>query len=298
MGLILRKSISVVLLTTAVAFHISGQEGIYHYGPNARPVEHIHEAVTITEVKRRSENRYIIRTQHLIQEKWVQVKKERIRIERDQSQVIQTSSDRFFPKRIYRKIERTGPDEYHFAESTSNATLRTGTSTRLLPLHLEGKVTEYHPNNTVKSVSTYRNNQLVSNKNWLPDGTRYIDSIFYSADREPEYQMGDEFFKAFLLSQLTKSTIDFTQIEDQVVVGWVVMETGYIDGVITLKGKSRRLNEYLVSTISALPGTWQPAMLDGSPVRYFMSIPLNFMHREARFQEVDFSAGVLHYNTY
>ena len=36
-----------------------------------------------------------------------------------------------------------------------------------------------------------------------------------------------------------------------------------------------------------LPGEWQPAELNGVPVRYFMTIPLNFMHREASFQDID-----------
>jgi hypothetical protein len=40
-----------------------------------------------------------------------------------------------------------------------------------------------------------------------------------------------------------------------VVIGWVVLETGKLDGVIFLQGKSRQLNELLVNAISELPGS-------------------------------------------
>jgi len=39
-------------------------------------------------------------------------------------------------------------------------------------------------------------------------------------------------------------------------------------------------------------------MLNGSPVRYFMTIPLNFRQNDASFQNVDLYGGYLHYNRY
>jgi hypothetical protein len=196
-------------------------------------------------------------------------------------------------------MEKLGPGAYLFKESTLNGEIRNGTSTVFLPLHLEGNVVEYHPNREMKSKSVYHDNQLISNENWLSDGTKYIDSVFYSVDQEPEYQLGDDFFKSYLIKSLEKSKIDMTQIEDLVVLGWVVMETGELARPITLAGKSRQLNEFLVKTITELPGYWTPALLDGVPVRYFMSIPLNFIHREANFQEIELTpGGVMHYNKY
>lgn len=191
-----------------------------------------------------------------------------------------------------------GPGLYEFEESTLKSKVRSGTSSKYLPLHLEGTVTEYHPNGNVKSVSEFNDNQLVSNQNWLSDGTPYLDSIFYSADLEPEFKLGNDFFRSYLIQQIGKSKLDLSQIEDVVVIGWVVMETGNIEGTLALQGKSRQLNQYLVKTIAELPGEWQPAELNGIPVRYFMSIPLNFLHNEANFQEVELSSGMLHYNRY
>ena len=288
----------IILLCVIPVIHLPGQEEVYHYGANTKPVDQIDEAIRYEEVIRKSDKKYVIRTHHKVNQKWVQVKKEKIKIQMDGSQTVYYNTGSIFPKRLYREMNKIGPGEYLFKESTLNSLVRTGTSSRALPLHLEGLVTEYHPNGELKSKSVFRNNQLLSNENWLPDGSKYIDSIFYSVDHEPEYQMGDNFFKSFLIQKLAASKIDLTQIEDQVVIGWVVMETGEIDGVIALKGKLRQLNQFLVNTIMELPGTWQPAVLEGTQVRYFMSIPLNFIHKEVNFQELELSSGTLHYNKY
>lgn len=294
----MKHIIWLCLAAIALSLEVTGQEGTYYYGPNSKPVENQEEAITIQQVKKRSEKKFVIETTRRVEEKWVKAQKEKIRIQGNGIQKLMIRTDGLFPKKIYREMEAMGPGNYLFRETTINSLVRSGGSSTFIPLHLEGSVTEYHPNGEKKSISVYRDNQLVSNQNWLPDGTRYIDSIFYSVDQEPEYQMGDEFFKSFLIKKISDSKLDLTQIEDQVVIGWVVMESGEIDGVIALKGKAPQLNQLLVSTITELPGYWTPAILDGARVRYFMSIPLNFLQREINFQEVEFSSGVMHYNRY
>lgn len=277
---------------------VHGQEGMYFYGTNSRPVSNREEAVLLKEVEKRSADTYIMKTRRKEGNAWERVSREKIRIGPDGTQLIRYRAESFFPTRIIRKMERQGSGSFQFSEYIRELLVREGTSASALPLHLDGTVREYHPNGKLKTVAEYRDNQLVSNQNWLPDGSPYIDSFYYSVDREPEYQMGDDFFKNFLLQKLRTSGIDLTQIQDRVVIGWVVMETGEIDGVIALEGRVRQLNNYLVQVIKELPGTWEPALLKGKPVRYFMSIPLNFTSREANFQEVDLSTGRLHYSKY
>lgn len=287
------------LILTLLLSHSLAQPQLYYYGVNSRPVNSMAEAITYEEVIQRSDTKYIIKTYQLLQGHWKQVKKEKISVTGDFTQTIKYYADTWFPKKIYREYEELGPEEYLFKEFTTSSLIRTGTSTSYLPLHLEGLLTQYHPNGELKSNSLYSDNQLVSNENWLSNGSKYIDTIFYSVDEEPEYQMGDDFFKSFLIRKLEESKIDLTQIQDEVIIGWVVMLDGTLDGIITTKGKSRQLNEFLVHTISELPGTWTTARLNGSPVRFYMSIPLNFMQREASFQEIDLTpGGVMHYNKY
>jgi hypothetical protein len=275
-----------------------GQEGVYYYGSNTKPVDVPEEAIEYKEITKRSQWKYGIKSFQLIEDQWKLVLREKVKIHSDGSQMIRFWTDGFFPKKITREMEETGPGIYYFRESSLGGLIRTGTTSSKLPLHLVGTVTAYHSNGKKKSISEYSDNQLLYNENWLPDGSKYIDSIFFSVDKEPEYRMGNSFFRSYLIQQLANSKLDLSQIEDLVVIGWVVMENGEIDGVISLQGKSRELNRILVNAIKELPGKWQPAHLEGKPVRFFMSIPLNIMHQEARFQSVEFSGGVMHYNRY
>jgi hypothetical protein len=292
------RLIAIILLGTVLLAGMRGQE-VFYYGVNSRSVTDEADAQVKKEVKTRSDSRYTIRTFNKVNDNWRPVSREKIRSLGNDEILIRYYANSYFPKKkFYREIRQTSPGMFQFEESTVHLPVRTGYSSRYLPLHLEGEVTEYHRNGELKSKSLYRDNQLISNENWLPDGAKYIDSIFYSADVEPEYQMGDGFFKSYLLQSLTESKIDLTQIEDQVVIGWVVMETGELDGVIALQGKAPQLNEFLVKTIAGLPGYWIPAKLEGKTVRYFMSIPLNFVQRDVKFQEIEFSGGYMHYNRY
>ncbi len=282
-----------LLLVTGLA------QEVFYYAANGRPVDSEEGAVLIKQVREKSGELYVIRESHRSGKSWTRGVKQKVRI-RDQGSmlILLHHPDKLLPKRIYREIEETAPGTFLFSDGTLNQVVRKGTSSRKLPLHLEGKVTEYHPNGEVKSISTYRDNQLVTNENWLPDGSRYIDSIFYSADIEPEYLMGPEFFNNYLLQRIAGSKIDLSQIEDEVVIGWVIMETGHLTGVIALEGKIRKFNQFLVDLITELPGEWEPARLNGAPVRYFMSIPLNFENRSTNFQEVELSSGMMHYSKY
>jgi len=291
------RTLLVILMAISPVLHSSGQD-IYYYGANTRPLDTEQEAVFVTEVERKSEKRYVIHKRIRVNESWIDVERQKIRIDSDGSIRIRIKGERLFPQTIHREITVSQPGLYYFEETDHGSKIRTGSSSSYLPLQLEGLVTEYHPNGREKTVSFYHNNQLQSNRNWLPDGNPYIDSIFYSADQEPVYQPGVANFNSFLLVELGKSGINLNEYDDDIVIAWVVMETGVINGAIALKGKSLTMNELLCDIISRTPGEWEPAILNGEPVRYFMSIPLNITHNDVKFQELEYTWGVLHYNKY
>ena len=271
---------------------------LFYYSVNSRPVDQIEEALTLKEVDDKSDRKVVITTREKREDRWIVVSKEKIRALNGDEWKIHYKAERLFASKFYRQYRETEPGHFFFSEYTPSSTIRSGVTTGRFPIHLEGTVTEYWPNGEVKSISEYRNNQLVSNQNWLEDGTPYIDSVFYSADQEPEYEYGPEFFRKYIMQQINRSEWDLSQIQDKVVIGWVVMETGNLEGAIALEGKSRQLNQFLANVISNMPGAWQPARLNGVPVRYFMQIPLNFEVRDVNFQELDYSTGRLHYSKY
>ncbi len=292
------RTLLVSLMFCILGLHCHGQVTFY-YGVNNKPVVSETQAVIIKELHHKSESKYVLTTRIRSTKQWIEAERQKIRILNDGILRIRIPGEGFFPKIIDREINLLDHHSFYaFEESNKGNLIRTGTSSSYLPLHLDGIITEYHPNGIEKSVSVFQNNQLMSNQNWLSDGTSYIDSIIYSADKEPVYQPGVAYFHSYLLQQIGELKINLDEYDDKVVIGWVVMENGSIDGVIALEGKSDQLNQLLVEIIARIPGEWEAAILDGKPVRYFMSIPLNITHDEVNFQDLEFSMGVLHYNRY
>jgi hypothetical protein len=74
------------------------------------------------------------------------------------------------------------------------------------------------------------------------------------------------------------------------------METGQIEGIRILKGITPSLNTVAFNSIKTLEGKWTPAKLGGKDVRYFQLFPINFIHRENRFESVEFNGSMLHWD--
>ncbi len=289
-------TICLFLLLPQVLLH--GQE-MYFYGVNSRPLEDEQQALTLKEVRKIAPYKYSILTKHLTEDGWEKGSRQKVRIRSENSLVIRESDpDGFFPRKIFREMGLTATGTFSFRDSDRNGVIREGTSSRFLPIHLEGELTEYYPGGQVKSISQYSDNQLTSNENWLSDGTRYTDNLFYSVDRLPEFEYGVQFFNSYLMQKLSNSELDLSQIEDRVVIGWVIMETGALDNPIALEGNSTQLKQILIGIMAALPGVWKPATLNGNPVRYFVTLPLNFYHRDVSFQNIETSSGVLIYDKF
>ena len=292
----IKKSL-ILLMILMCTLSVMGQD-IFYYGPNERPVDSPEEALFSKEIIKKSDKKYQQINRFKTQDTWAVSERYRINVHADGELKIRIKDDRFLPTKITRTITKSEPGLYYFEEKWKDITQRTGNSSRFLPLHLEGQVSEYHKNGNKRSVTMFRDNQIMYNQNWLPDGTPYIDSIYYSADQNPVFVPGQEYFREFLMQQLINSQINLEEYDDDVIIGWTVMENGVIDGVVAIQGKSKILNQTLVDIIAQLPGKWEPAVLDGDPVRYFMSIPLNIRHNDARFQGFLFTGGVIHYERF
>lgn len=291
--------LSVIIFAVFILTPLKNRaQEVFFYAVNGKPVDLMEQATLLKEVNYKSGRKLVITTRKKAEDGWTVVSKEKIRALTDKEWVIRYQSDNLFPRKYYREYSQTAPGHFYFRDYTDKFDIRKGETSRKIPLHLEGTQTVYYTDGTLQSVSRFRNNQLISNQNWLEDGTPYIDTLFYSADREPEFEYGPDFFKEYLLQRLANSKWDLTQIQDEVVIGWVVMENGEMAGVRALQGKSNVLNQYLVEVIAGMPGKWKPATIDGSPVRYFMSIPLNFISRDVTFQDMGFAAGQLYYTRY
>lgn len=276
----------------------------FYYGVNSEPVEDTSGAMTMKEVRRKSGTRIVITSRQRTNGDWSWSGKTRMRF-REEGRILvrQSGPEGILPVRFvreYRRAEDTvcSSAAFLFRDVRDNRIFRKGSASSLVPLHLDGELTTYHENGSVKTIAVFHENQLQSNQNWLPDGSRYIDDLFYSADRVPEFEYGVEFFNSYLIQRLKTSGYDLSLVEDRVVIGWVIMENGKLESPVALEGESIPLRELLVEIISDLPGTWEPAVLDGRYVRYFISLPLNFHRQDITFQNLEVSGSVLHYDTF
>jgi hypothetical protein len=261
----------------------------FYYGANGRQVNSVEEAVMKKEVRAVSGSRYRVRIHVLAENEWRRLRTERIRTGEDGIHRIRYRERSLLPGRYERHFSDPDGDIYYFEEKKGGDLIRSGHTTSLIPIHLEGRVTEYHANGAVKSESEYRNNMLVSNRNYNPDGSEYIHNVFYFTDTPALYNNGNEFFKRFVNTRLAKYDLPVHDVSDLVIIGAVVMESGELAGVKVLEGKVQSVNEFFKSTIELLPGDWEPARLNGEPVRCFIRFPFNINKNASSIQFLQLS---------
>jgi len=82
-------------------------------------------------------------------------------------------------------------------------------------------------------------------------------------------------------------------MESRLVVGFVVMENGEIDGIRIERGLGLDLNNLALTAFHTLQGTWQPARLNGENVRFYKLFPINFIYREFDFDYLEMRGSML-----
>jgi antitoxin component YwqK of YwqJK toxin-antitoxin module len=198
---------------------------------------------------------------------------------------------------VVRQYERREDGSFYFREYNGKQLIREGRTLMMFPIILVGECREYYESGQLKSISQYANNELIGNLNWLENGDKYIDSVFYSVDEEPMLTGGNTRLHQHVLQAFRNSGLDLTSVNGTLIVGFVVTETGELKGVRIMKSLNTKLNGIAMMAINSLYGKWKPATLGGSPVRYFQLFPINFIVKEATFQYMEFNGSMIYYNT-
>lgn len=195
---------------------------------------------------------------------------------------------------FYRKADKS----YLFKDKLKDVVVREGLAKSIVPLLLDGKVTEYYRNGNKKSISVYMNNELISNENWNIDGEKYIDNLFYSVDTYPTYIPGSKELNQELIKAFKDAGIDITSISGSLIIGFAVMEDGKIKGLKIIKGLGPTINNVAFNTFANLKGEWTPAKLNDKVVRYYQVFPINFIYRQYQFEFAEMRGSILHYGAY
>jgi len=288
------KHLLIFLFVLIPAFLMGQNDTLVFFGPNGKmnPAEN---PVLKKEIKFRGKNRAVIITEKIADDGTINFlfRERMVKKEPDLFQIRVKGRD--FSERIVRRFESQPDGTLKFTDLQNERIKRTGYTLSKIPLVFHGELTEYHPNGNIKAVSVYENNELVSNQNWRENGERYIDNIFYSVDREPRFLRGTRALHDHVLKVFRESKVDLSQLEGRLLVGFVVMENGDIDGIRIEKGLGLEMNNLALTAFHTLRGEWQPARLNGENVRFYQQFPINFIYRKFDFDYLEMKGSMLYW---
>lgn len=239
----------------------------------------------------------IVQTYHLADAKWEKLYSENFKRLNDSTFLVRGTAENTKGTTI-RTFKIQPDNSVTFRDVVKDVLVREGSAKSVVPLFLHGQVTEYYNNGNKKSVSEFSENQLVSNKNWLENGEKYIDNFFYSADVFPSFNPGNKALNDHILKGLKDAGIDIPAISGSVIVGFVVMEDGTIDGIKIISGLGPNINNVAVESFYSLKGSWTPAKLNNQPVRFYQVFPINFIYKEYHLEFAEMRGAILHFGAY
>lgn len=250
------------------------EESTWYYGANNKPADK-QNAVLMREVTHPGKRKTKITTYIKQDDQWMVFSEMVFKARSENEYLVREFRDGRM-ERMYSRIYSDIPGgSYKFIETWDDKPIRTGHTSTRFPLTLEGKVVSFYDSGMKKSESEYRDNQLLSNTNWLKNGDKYIDNVFYSVDELPEYKAGTRMLHKYLSEYINQSGFSTDNLEGTVTIGFVITETGGIDGVYVAGGIVPEFDELVVEAVGSLPGEWKPAVLDEKPVNCFLTIPIN-----------------------
>jgi len=283
----------IILLSFSPFFVFSQKDTVIFFGVNGK-VKYVEKADIRKEITSGLFKKTKIITSKANEENWQFLFTEKIKIVNDSTFKIKIRGDEF-SGRVKRQFEMQKNGIYKFTDWFDERIKRVGYSKTKIPLIFEGEVTDFYSNGRIKSVSQYKNNELITNKNWLPNGNPDVDNVFYSVNSKPLFEPGIGDLHKHILKTFSDSGIDVADVVGKLVVGFVVRTDGTIDGIRIIKGITGNVNAVVSLAFQTLSGTWKPAKLGDVNVNYFQLFPINFITQQYNFDQLEMSGNMLYW---
>lgn len=288
------KSVCTLFIFFSLSVTLFSQETTYYYGSNHKPITPEDAARFSKKVINKNKKAIIVESYSKIEKEWELTQTEKIKVVNEDQQVIIVKPISGNSYSIKRNFKKRKADDYEFADYIGGKLIRIGNTSRKTPLCLQDTVKEFYMDGKIKTIATYMDNQLKSNKNWLNDGKKYYDNIFYSVDEEPVYLLGQQQFNNFILANLIQKKVDLSHYTERIVLGWVISDSGELEGIHVAKSYYPGLSNLLVEIVNEMPSDWRPASLNGENVNYYMQFPINFKsQKDDGFESLELVDGVL-----
>jgi len=295
-GTLLIFSFLLIAVPALAQTSTTPKETSIYIGTNGKLTDADH-AIFIQKTIVKSSKVTIVQTYHLVDAKWEKLYSENFKRLNDSTFLVRGTGENIKGTTI--RIFKIQPDNsVIFRDVVKEVLVREGSAKSVVPLFLHGQVTEYYDNGNKKSVSEFNENQLVSNKNWLENGEKYIDNYFYSADVYPAFKPGNKVLHNHILKGFNDAGIDIPSISGSLRIGFVVMEDGTIDGIKIISGLGPHINSVAVESFKSLKGSWTPAKLNNQTVRFYQVFPINFIYRQYQLEFAEMRGAILHFGAY
>ena len=265
------------------------KESVIYIGTNGK-LTTLDHAIYMQKVNNKSARVSLIQTYTLNDANWEKTSSEQFKKLNDSTYQIKARGKNF-KGTILRIFVRQADKSFKFKDVVNSNIIKTGFAKSVMPLLFDGQVFEFYPGGNKKSIAKYKDNELVSNENWSENGDKYIDNIFYSVDKDPTFSPGKKVLQDQILKAYKDAGIDISVINGSMIIGFVVMEDGTIDGIKLIKGLGPTINSVTLESFSNLKGTWTPAKLNNHTVRYFQVFPINFINKETHFNYAEIGKG-------
>ncbi len=287
------KKLIFILIFGLPFIGFSQKDTVLYYGVNGK-LDNPAKNEIMKKVDYRGNKKIEVKTYKISENDWQLIYTEKIKVVKDSVFEIRMKGDEF-SGRVTRIFEPLNNGLFKFTDRLNSTVKRTGTTKQKVPLIFDGTVTENYNSGKIKSVSEYKDNVLISNKNWQSDGTPLVDNIFYSADIEPRFEPGMPFIHQQIRQAIKDAKFDLLTVEGKMVVGFVITKEGKIEGVQIVKGISQTLNGIIVNAFNKVEGAWVPAKLNNQNVNYFQMIPINFIYNKYNFDYLEMDRGMMYW---
>jgi hypothetical protein len=287
------KKLIFILIFALPSIGFSQKDTVLYYGVNGK-LDNPAKNEIMKKVDYRGNKKIEVKTYKISENDWQLIYTEKIKVVKDSVFEIRMKGDEF-SGRVTRIFEPLNNGLFKFTDRLNSTVKRTGTTKQKVPLIFDGAVTENYNSGKIKSVSEYKDNVLISNKNWQSDGTMLVDNIFYSADIEPRFEPGMPFIHQQIRQAIKDAKFDLLTVEGKMVVGFVITKEGKIEGVQIVKGISQTLNGIIVNAFNKVEGAWVPAKLNNQNVNYFQMIPINFIYNKYNFDYLEMDRGMMYW---
>jgi hypothetical protein len=287
------KKLIFILIFALPSIGFSQKDTVLYYGVNGK-LDNPAKNEIMKKVDYRGNKKIEVKTYKISENDWQLIYTEKIKVVKDSVFEIRMKGDEF-SGRVTRIFEPLNNGLFKFTDRLNSTVKRTGTTKQKVPLIFDGTVTENYNSGKIKSVSEYKDNVLISNKNWQSDGTMLVDNIFYSADIEPRFEPGMPFIHQQIRQAIKDAKFDLLTVEGKMVVGFVITKEGKIEGVQIVKGISQTLNGIIVNAFNKVEGAWVPAKLNNQNVNYFQMIPINFIYNKYNFDYLEMDRGMMYW---